>query len=136
MVVKVTYNDLAPAIQKQLEGYEVALMGDINKAIKKTAEWGADQLHTARAYHDRTGAYSQSWKAKPDGYNKENSKFMTEKYKIYNEKHYRLTHLLEKGHVGRNGKRVSAYEHIRPVEDLVMQLALSEVQRVIRENAN
>ncbi len=134
MVVRVTYNDLSDEMKKQLEGYEWSLLLDINKAIEKAAKYGAKQLQTARVYHDRTGAYTKDWTYKHTGFS--SNPLMTEQFKIHNKKHYRLTHLLEKGHVGRNGKRVRAFEHIAPAEDITTMYAISEVEKVIRENAN
>lgn len=135
MLVKCSYSDLSETIQKQLEGYEWKLLQSINNALKETAEYGANQLKTPRAYHDRSGKYSGDWAVKTGGYQKD-SRLYSENYVIHNVKHYRLTHLLEYGHIGRNGKRVQAFQHIKPVEELVTQKALSEVERVIRENAN
>ena len=57
------------------------------------------------------GAYASSWvKSKEKG-----------KIKIHNKKHYRLTHLLERGHAKRNGGRTKAMPHIEPVEQFVIE---------------
>ncbi|MNW18141.1 hypothetical protein D3C71_2175820 [compost metagenome] len=51
---------------------------------------------------------------------------------IYNEKHYRLTHLLEKGHVKRGGGRVAARVHIEPVEERIVAEFEKRVERAIK----
>lgn len=59
-----------------------------------------------------TGSYAKGW-TKKNTYESKSSKRNT----VYNKTDYQLTHLLEKGHVGRDGRRVKAIEHIRPVEE-------------------
>ena len=49
---------------------------------------------------------------------------------VWNEKHYQLTHLLEKGHALRDGGRSAAFPHIAPVE----QKCEDELIRNIKKN--
>lgn len=58
-----------------------------------------------------------------------------EEYTVYNKKNYQFTHLLEKGHVSRNGSRVRLFEHIKPAEELAEQMAISEVNKAVRRAA-
>lgn len=59
-----------------------------------------------------TGKYAKSWAVKEVKTND----FGGSTWVVYNKK-YQLTHLLEKGHAKRNGGRVKAYPHIKPVEE-------------------
>ncbi len=42
-------------------------------------------------------------------------------YVVHNKKHYRRTHLLEKGHQNRDGTRTAAIVHIKPVEEMAIK---------------
>ncbi|MOA51074.1 hypothetical protein D3C78_1741730 [compost metagenome] len=68
------------------------------------------------------GDYASSWKRKKT----------KEGYTIHNEEHYRLTHLLEKGHAKRNGGRVPAQVHIKPVEDQLVEEFEKRVEKAIK----
>lgn len=73
----------------------------------------ADVVRQLKATSPRRkgAAYAKSWKVRKEG---------LDTYIVYNEKHYRLTHLLEKGHdIIRNGRKVGrakAYPHIKQAE--------------------
>lgn len=67
--------------------------------------------------------YNPSWSMKTE------SDRLTFSAKIYNKKHYRLTHLLEFGHAKVNGGRTRAFPHIKPVNDWVQ----SEYERKLKE---
>lgn len=63
------------------------------------------------SFRDRTGKYRRGWRAE---LRKTNTGVTAT---VYNKTDYRLTHLLEYGHIMRNGKRSKAYPHIAAVND-------------------
>ena len=84
-------------------------------------------------YKERSGEYTKDWSYKRRG--GEYGYGRSEVYSVYNQKHYRLTHLLEKGHVGRDGRRVKAFEHIAPVNDMTEVMVTANVTKAV-EAAN
>ena len=134
MVVKVDYNSLSEEIQNQLKTFGTALNREINEGLKEVAEKTAETLRQGGPYYERSGKYTRDWavKLRSRSYS---SVTMTEEYTVYNKKNYQLTHLLEKGHVSRNGSRVRPFEHIKPAEELAEQMAISEVNKAVRRAA-
>ena len=106
----------------------------INEGLKEVAEKTAETLRQGGPYNERSGKYTRDWdvKLRKRSYS---SVTMTEEYTVYNKKNYQLTHLLEKGHVSRNGSRVRPFEHIKPAEELAEQMAISEVNKAVRRAA-
>lgn len=134
MVVKVDYNSLSEEIQNQLKNFGTALNREINEGSKEVAEKTAETLRQGGTYNERSGKYTRDWdvKLRKRSYS---SVTMTEEYTVYSKKNYQLTHLLEKGHVSRNGSRVRPFEHIKPAEELAEQMAISEVNKAVRRAA-
>ena len=134
MVVKVDYNSLSEEIQNQLKTFGTALNREINEGLKEVAEQTAATLRKGGQYNERSGKYTGDWDVKLRN-RSYSSVTMTEEYTVYNKKNYQLTHLLEKGHVSRNGSRVRPFEHIKPAEELAEQMAISEVNKAVRRAA-
>lgn len=134
MVVKVDYNSLSEEIQNQLKTFGTALNREINEGLKEVADKTAETLRQGGPYNERRGKYTRDWavKLRSRSYS---SVTMTEEYTVYNKKNYQFTHLLEKGHVSRNGSRVRPFEHIKPAEELAEQMAISEVNKAVRRAA-
>lgn len=98
---------------------------DVNEVVyesmKSVAAMAVEELKAVSRFSPNgnpTGEYSADW----DQTTKTTSR-LARKIIVYNEDHYRLTHLLEKGHALRRGGRkigsVKAYPHIKPVEERV-----------------
>lgn len=97
----------AEAINEMLEECRV----DNEEALKDSI---TDACKDGRSYlransPKRTGDYAKGWAYKVD-------EDVPGSYTghVYNKSHYQLTHLLEKGHVKRNGGRVAGISHIEP----------------------
>lgn len=88
-----------------LKEYGDAIIDKIDDILPGVAERAAEKLRQTSP--ERTGNYAKSWKVSK----KLRSGTFTE-VRVYNEKYYRLTHLLEYGHASRNGGRVKAQPHI------------------------
>lgn len=127
MVVKI--DDLDQAIQKELETYSADLSKEVNKNLKEVADTTADTLKKGGSYRERTGKYTPDWSVttRPG-----RSVMQGEEYSVHNRKHYQLTHLLEKGHVTRNGSRTRAFVHIATAENEAQDLAVKAVEDAVR----
>lgn len=78
-----------------LEEYAEEVDELTDDTMKKASRNAVKELKTTSP--KRSGAYARDWAVKTDkGFGKSKT------YIVHNKKHYRLTHLLENGHVVRN----------------------------------
>lgn len=123
--------NLDSTIEKILADYGEDAYKVLDSSVDRVAEEATRKL---QAVNFKTGGeYSKSWvnDKEPTG------RFATKRI-VHNEEHYRLTHLLEKGHVVRNGRsritgkaygNANAYPHIAPVEEWAKSELPKEVER-------
>lgn len=119
-MVRVSIDQLADEIAKTLTEYTEDVEKGIEKAQKSVTRKAVSQLKSTSPR--KKGKYAAGWasKATPDG------------RVVYNKSRHQLTHLLEKGHALRQGGRVRAIPHIRPVEQMAIEEYIKAVEDVIR----
>lgn len=103
-----------------LNNYTEEVVEVLEKSAAEVANEAAEELK--RSSPQRHGKYAKGWRVKQEVNRKGAS------YIVHNPKHYRLTHLLEKGHAKVNGGRTKAQPHIQPAE----QKAIEEYENKIR----
>nr|DAJ40308.1 MAG TPA: putative tail component [Caudoviricetes sp.] len=120
---------LASEIAKILTEYEAEIVKNADTCGKAVANAAAKELR--RTSPKRKGEYAKSW-----GVTREAGGFgENARYIVHNKKRYRLTHLLEHGHVMANGKRTRAIPHIKPVEEQVIREYEKQVREAIEDAA-
>ena len=114
--------DLEKTLKEVLKEYGDQCYEVLNDCVKDVAQEAEEKLQSVRHFaRDTSGEYSRSWTI-----TEEPTARLKTKLVIHNQDHYRLTHLLENGHVSRNGTGrtfgfVKAYPHIAPVNDWARQ---------------
>lgn len=103
-----------------IEGVDKSSRNIANKAVKALKETSPKDK----------GDYAKGWRA-----TKEQEFAEASHYTIHNKTHYQLTHLLENGHVTKNGGRTRKYPHIKKVEEQVIDEYEQAVEEVIRNAA-
>ena len=114
---KVNIDKLATEVVKQLDVYRDITVEIMTEAVNETAKATVAELKKTSPRD--SGEYAKSWKSKRDKSLK--GKWAYSKI-VYNDKHYRLTHLLEKGHANVNGGSTAAQPHIAPAEEMAKRL--------------
>jgi hypothetical protein len=112
------------------------ITGEIEKALKAYAYEVAEEITIAKDAvskefktdvtkdsPEQTGDYQKGWRIKK--FKKSNI--------IYNKTDYQLTHLLEHGHVNKDGGRTSPRIHIRPNEEKAVNEFLQLVKKAVKE---
>ena len=119
---KIGVIDLEETINNLLNEYGDEVYVALNESMKSVADMAVQELRAVSKFSpsgNPTGEYSKDWDKKSEAITRLSNKII-----VYNEDHYRLTHLLEKGHALRRGGRkigsVKAYPHIEPVEQKVI----------------
>jgi hypothetical protein len=102
-------------INKILNDYSHDVQEAIQREAEKIAKDGTKKLKSTSPINRKNsvhrGKYSKGWRAKTDkgrGYVHST---------IYNATDYQLTHLLEDGHLTRNGKKTKPIKHIEPINN-------------------
>lgn len=111
-------------IQDMLNEYSQDIQDGITQAAEDIAKRGANELKTKSP--KRTGKYSKGWRV-----DKRSGKGFVHAT-IYNATNWQLTHLLEKPHLLRNGKKSVPKVHIEPVEQKCINDFRNEVEQIIK----
>lgn len=113
------------ALANELRTYTKEVIEKINETGAKIARDGAKKLRQTSP--KKTKEYSKGWSVKKqEVYGKPTT------YIIHNKKKPGLAHLLEKGHAKRGGGRTKPIEHIKPVEEEVIEQYTQAVEEAIK----
>ena len=127
--------DLSKEIDAMFVTYGNQVSEVIDDAIKTVAEEAETELKAVQKFNPErnpSGVYSGDWT-----FTVEPVKRFVRKVVVYNDEHYRLTHLLENGHAVKRGGRVvgkaQSYEHIYPVNQKAQERFVEEIVERITE---
>ena len=125
---KISANDLAKELVKAYTSYTE----DVIEGMEALAdEISKDTLaDVKRDSPKRTGDYAK-------GFRRVKRKLSQGfEYEIWNPKHYRRVHLLEKGWTARNGRRVAGKAHMAPAEVNAVKRFEKGTQQLIKEGGS
>ncbi len=125
-------DELQKAVMNYLENYKEEIDEDVIETVDEITKKARDELKqtSPRGKGTRSNPYYKGWAIKL-------SKRRSGVYHkvIWNKTNYQLTHLLEFGHVTRNGGRTKAIPHIRPIEQKYNVEFVDKLEKKIRRSA-
>lgn len=126
MSEKVKIEDLGKEIAKIYEEYAEATVETVDKVTREVAKETVEELKkTAPSGHRTSKKYKDSFNFK------KLSSPKAKKSKIVYSDQYRLTHLLEDGHITRNGGHTQPQPHWKPAEEKAVEKLLKQLKQEI-----
>lgn len=125
-MAKVSVNDLADAVAKELSEYSQDVTDGLKKEVKSVAK--ECKVEIQRNSPVLTGSYKRGWRDQVAFEGREDIRVV-----VRNKTDYQLTHLLENGHAKVNGDRVEGKPHIAPAEQNAEKKLLKRVKVVVRK---
>ena len=130
MAAKTPIDKLGDAIAGILDEYADQVNASVGEIAEKLAKKGTQTLRNVSKseFKGGTGKYAKGWSVETTG---KRHRQLEQSSVIYN-KHPGMPHLLEYGHVIRNGTnrvygKVPGREHIAPVEEKLVETFVKEV---------
>lgn len=118
------HDQLASVIQSALDEYATELTTGMQDAVKDVTKAGANAVKKAARQKFGNGKYAKSWKFKVE-------KDRLGAYGVIYSTKPGLPHLLENGHMLRNGRFWQGREHIKPVEEQIEKEFEEEVVKKV-----
>jgi hypothetical protein len=119
--------NLADEVQKLLDEYGDVVNDALKEAIEETAKDAQAQLRQKNQGRKIWKKYPKGWEVRI-----KEGRLDVEGW-VYNEDHYRLTHLLEFGHATRNGGRTKAFPHIADVNAFAKKEVLERLKQKLEK---
>lgn len=124
MAKKTSIDRLGAAIHDILAEYGDDVQENLADAVKRVTKKGAQAVKSAaRSMFGGTGEYAAGWTSRAE------TGRLSAQGVIYNADVPGLPHLLENGHANRDGGRTPGREHIKPVEETIVQEFEAEVKK-------
>ena len=117
-------DQMAAAIEEELEKYKDLASDELKKAVKKAGKTAKSDINESAPV--RTGKYAKSWKNKVTEEDSERIQVT-----VYSPSRYMIAHLLENGHAKRGGGRVRAIPHIGPAEEHAEEVLLKDIEKAL-----
>ena len=125
-------DELPKVVMDYLHNYKEDIDEDVIETVDEITKQARDELKqtSPRGPGNRSNPYYRGWAIKL-------SKRRNGEYHkvIWNKTNYQLTHLLEFGHVTRNGGRTRAIPHIRPIEQKYNVEFMEKLEKKIRRSS-
>lgn len=132
--VTIKPDQLAREILKNLDDYTDNVRVKVDEAVGEIAKESQKKLRAT------TGAEgSNVWRKYPTGWTTKSTRRKGyRKEEVWNSRYYRLTHLLENGHVIKNGTgraygRTRSFTHIGPINDEAQEKLEEKIREAIEE---
>lgn len=122
-MAKVTVDNLSAAIEDVLKEYGEQVGNLCEDAVKEVTKLGVKAVKSSSKVFGGNGNYASGWTSQVE------TGRMSAQGTIYNRKVPGLPHLLEHGHLLRNGKRKSGTVHIAPVQEELEKTFRQELER-------
>lgn len=126
-----SFDKLQEKVMDILDEYAANLTEGVKQATKTISKTGVKEIKAAsKSSFGGTGKYAKGWTSQIE------TGRLSAQGIIYNQDLPGLPHLLENGHVSRNGTgrdlgKVEGREHIAPVEEKVVELYQKTIQKLI-----